>query len=159
MKNKNNSKENNEMKLRPKIGCLGTMLLLPALLFLLGIVLLVLIASKEPWSKLFVVIALFFTLRLFLHFVLYFAETYFYTFFVFEGKKKIPYDKIVKISGKNVSDGGIPHPIKVYFLKKNKVKLAVFDVSSWEYVAEVLTFLKDKVPEGVIDEYLFKKQT
>ena len=139
-------------KLHSKIGCITLIFVIPAYLFYLGLLVILLLAGKFLGFLLF--FSIFASVHLLNRYLLYFSETDFCTFFIFEGKRKIPYDRIVKISYSYMRFSGLASPIKVYFTEGKKVKSAKFGIpshDSHEYIAEVLNFLKDKIPENIIE--------
>lgn len=131
--------------------------LIPVWLIILGILIMTIIA-EEFIGALFVLLLLFISLTLYLRWVLYFGEAFFCTFYIVEGLKKIPYNRIEKILYKTKYAGGAPTVISVYFqAKKDKLKFAKFETGTSSYTAEILNFIDGKVKKGVLKENSFSK--
>ncbi len=130
--------------------------IIPLCLFLLGLLVISIIAGSF-FGVFFILFFLFIGMTLFLRWILYFAETYFCTFYFIEGVRKIPYERVEKVSYESRLAGGGPSVISVYFIKNNKLKFAKFEVGTYAYIVDVLNFLKDKVQIGVIKEDGFRE--
>lgn len=131
--------------------------LIPVFSGLLFLLILMIVAGTIVGS-LMIFATMFVGATLYLRWVIYFEDSYFKTFFIIEGTRKIPYSRLEKVLHIRKFAGGAPNIISIYFRTENgKLKYAKFETGYAYYMAEVLNFIDDKVEQGVIKEKTFKE--
>lgn len=140
--------QNNRM--RAKFGIRLIIYLFGSAFFI--IVFIVGILTKNYLFTTIAFFCLFFSWGLNVRQVIYFDEKEFCTFFFLEGLKKFEYYNLKLISYRNDWGAGGASDLRLFYLKKDKIKFARFTVSNFHYIAKVLNFLKNKVDDEVIDK-------
>lgn len=131
--------------------------LIPVFSILLFLLILMIIAGTIV-GVIWILTPIFIGLTLYLRWVIYFEGAYFKTFFIIEGTRKIPYNRLEKVLHIRKFAGGAPNIISIYFrTESGKLRYAKFETGYAYYMAEVLNFLDDKVEQGVIKEKTFKE--
>jgi c-di-AMP phosphodiesterase-like protein len=114
--------------------------------------LLVLGIIKLYYGLVFILLVfIFIVFTLYLRKLIYFDKNKFCTFYLFEGVRTHKYQTIEEIYLMDKKNGSFDTILWIEYEYNGKIRKAMFELKSYDYMAEVLTFLNTKVETSKID--------